>query len=75
MEMHRDSITQGDKILILDDLLATGGTAIAALNLIKQAGGEVTGFATLINLPDLNGSKLLKKNGVKVFALFDFEGE
>ena len=75
MEIHQDSINHGDLVLILDDLLATGGTAMAAVNLIKQAGGETVGFARFINLPDLQGSKILKKNGINVYSLFNFEGE
>lgn len=75
MEIHQDSIAPNDRVLICDDLLATGGTAMAAYNLIKKAGGKTIGFTTLINLPDLKGSQLLEENGVKVYSLFEFEGE
>ncbi|MEA2037424.1 MAG: adenine phosphoribosyltransferase [Nanoarchaeota archaeon] len=71
--MHEDAISKGDKILLIDDLIATGGTAKAAANLIEKMRGEVVECAFLIGLPDLKGIELLKK--YKVFTMMDFEGE
>ncbi len=64
IEVHKDSIENGEKILVIDDLIATGGTAEAAAKLIEVSGGTVAGFIFVINLFDLPGSNLLKKKGV-----------
>tara|TARA_B100000579_G_scaffold385701_1_gene356963 strand:+ start:326 stop:853 length:528 start_codon:yes stop_codon:yes gene_type:complete len=74
LEIHKDSIQKGEKVIIVDDLIATGGTAEAAAKLVEQSGGEVSGFLFVINLFDLGGKKLLEKKGYKTFALMDFPG-
>ena len=74
IEVHRDSINSGEKILIIDDLIATGGTAEAAAKLIKISGGIVAGFIFVINLFDLPGNKLLKDKGFKTECLIEFPG-
>ena len=75
VEIHVDAITQGEQMLLVDDLIATGGTAEAAVALIQKLGGVVMGCAFVIDLPDLRGSKRLVDAGFKPFALFQFEGE
>jgi adenine phosphoribosyltransferase len=74
LEMHKDSIKEKEKIIIIDDLIATGGTADAATKLIEKAGGEVAGFIFIINLFDLGGKDLLEKKGYKTFSIMDFPG-
>ena len=74
IEVHKDSIEKNDKILVIDDLIATGGTAEAAAKLIKLAGGQVTGFIFIINLFDLPGNKLLKDQGFFTESLIEFPG-
>lgn len=75
IEIHVDAIGKGDKVLLVDDLIATGGTAEAAATLIEQAGGEVVECCFVIDLPDIGGRKRLEMKGHKVFALCEFEGE
>ena len=74
MEIHKDSINQGESVLLIDDLIATGGTAEAAVKLIEISKGKVAGFIFVINLFDLNGSKNLIKKGYKVENLLEFPG-
>jgi adenine phosphoribosyltransferase len=74
IEVHKDSIEKGEKILIIDDLIATGGTAEAAAKLIEISGGEVAGFIFVINLFDLPGKNLLKKKNYKTLSLVEFPG-
>jgi len=74
LEIHKDSITTGEKVIIIDDLIATGGTAEAAAKLVEKSGGEVLGFVFVINLFDLGGQKMLEQKGYKTFALMDFPG-
>ncbi len=74
IEVHKDSIDQKDTVLIIDDLIATGGTAEAAAKLIEISGGKVAGFIFVINLYDLPGDALLKKKGYKTNSLIDFPG-
>ena len=74
IEVHKDSIEKNDKILIIDDLIATGGTAEAAAKLVSISGGEVAGFIFVINLFDLNGSNKLIKKGYTVENLIEFPG-
>ena len=74
IEVHKDSINKGEKVLIIDDLIATGGTAEAAAKLIEISGGEVAGFIFVINLFDLPGNKLLKEKGYKTYNLIEFPG-
>lgn len=75
IEIHHDAINQGEKILIIDDLLATGGTALAAATLVKKMGGDVVECAFLVNLPDIGGKQRLEQAGLPVFALCEFEGD
>ena len=74
IEVHKDSISNGEKILVIDDLIATGGTAEAAAKLIKISGGSVAGFIFVINLFDLPGNKLLTDKGYKTECLIEFPG-
>ena len=74
IEVHKDSIDKDDSVLIIDDLVATGGTAEAAAKLVEMSGGNVTAFVFVINLFDLNGSEYLEKKGYKVENLMDFPG-
>jgi adenine phosphoribosyltransferase len=73
--MHVDAVLPGDRVLLVDDLIATGGTALAAARLISDAGGQVHEAAFVIDLPDLGGSKRLEGEGISVFAVMSFEGE
>ena len=75
VEVHKDAITKGSKILLVDDLLATGGTALAAAALIEKLGGTVTEMAFIVNLPDVGGYRKLKDKGYNVFFLTEFEGD
>ena len=74
LEMHKDSINQNEKVVVIDDLIATGGTAKAAAKLIEKSGGQVAGFIFVINLFDLGGKRNLEKKGYKSFSLIDFPG-
>ena len=74
IEVHKDSVDQNESILIIDDLIATGGTAEAAAKLVEMSGGKVTGFIFVINLFDLGGCNNLKKKGYKVENLIEFPG-
>jgi adenine phosphoribosyltransferase len=74
LEIHKDSISSKEKVIIIDDLIATGGTAEAAAKLVEKSGGVVCGFIFVINLFDLGGKKLLEKKGYKSFSLMDFPG-
>ena len=74
IEVHKDSITKNESILIIDDLIATGGTAEAAAKLIEMSGGKVASFVFVINLFDLGGSDNLEKKGHKVINLINFPG-
>jgi adenine phosphoribosyltransferase len=75
IEMHTDAIVKGMKVLLVDDLLATGGTALAAAALIEKLGGIVMEMAFIVDLPDVGGSKRLTEKGYKYFALTEFEGD
>ncbi len=75
IEIHVDAISKGEKVLLVDDLIATGGTAEAATKLISLVEGEVLECCFVIDLPDLGGAKRLEKAGHKVFSLCEFEGE
>ena len=74
VEVHDDAIQPGERVLLVDDLLATGGTAEAGIKLIERMGGEITGCAFVIDLPDLGGRKKLEALGMAVHALCHFEG-
>lgn len=75
MEVHDDALQPGEKVLLVDDLLATGGTAEAGIKLIERMGAEVIGCAFVIDLPDIGGRKKLEGLGMNVHALCQFEGE
>ena len=74
IEVHKDSIAKGDNVLIIDDLIATGGTAEAAAELVKISDGNISGFIFVINLFDLGGCDKLVEQGHKVENLIDFPG-
>jgi len=74
IELHVDAITKGERVLLVDDLIATGGTAAAAAKLIQKLGGEVVETAFIVDLPDLGGRKRLEAQGHSVFALCEFAG-
>ena len=75
VEIHRDAVGEGETVLIVDDLLATGGTALATLDLLRQAGADIVGCSFVVDLPDLGGRKRLEEQGVSVLTLVEFEGE
>ncbi len=75
MELHSDALQPGEKVLMVDDLLATGGTAEAGIKLIERLGAEVIGCAFVIDLPELGGRKVLQNLGFEVHALCSFDGE
>ncbi len=74
IEVHKDSINKNDSVLIIDDLIATGGTAEAAAKLVEKSGGKVAGFVFVINLFDLGGVKNLESKGYQVHSLIKFPG-
>jgi adenine phosphoribosyltransferase len=74
IEMHTDAIAAGERVLLVDDLIATGGTAEAAVMLIRRVGGEIVECAVAIDLPDVGGRARLEQLGVPLFALTAFEG-
>jgi adenine phosphoribosyltransferase len=74
IEIHVDAIQPGDRILLIDDLIATGGTAEAAVGLVQDMGGEVVECCFVIDLPDVGGRIRLENLGCKVFSLCEFEG-
>ncbi|WP_193074867.1 adenine phosphoribosyltransferase [Pseudomonas sp. FME51] len=73
LEVHRDSLSEGDQVLLLDDLIATGGTFLAAARLVSLLGAEVYEAAAIIDLPDLGGSRLMQDSGIATFTLCAFE--
>jgi adenine phosphoribosyltransferase len=75
VEVHKDAIGKGTKILIVDDLLATGGTALAAAALVEKLGGMIAEMTFIVNLPDVGGEKRLKKKGYSIYSLTEFEGD
>jgi len=74
MEMHEDAIVKGERVILVDDLVATGGTAEAACKLLKQIGANVLAACFIIDLPDLGGAEKIRKLGVPVRTLISFEG-
>ncbi|SMY32996.1 Adenine phosphoribosyltransferase [Photobacterium malacitanum] len=74
LEIHKDAIVAGDKVLLVDDLLATGGTIEATTNLVRRLGGDVTDAAFVINLPDIGGEARLQGLGLNVYSICDFPG-
>ena len=75
LEVHADTMKKGDRILLVDDLIATGGTLLAADKLVRQAGAVTVEAAAIIDLPSLKGSDLLKEAGIPTYTLCEFEGE
>jgi adenine phosphoribosyltransferase len=74
MEMHKDAVVRGEKVVLVDDLIATGGTAEAACRLLTQMGAEIVAACFIIDLPDLGGAKKIEKLGIPVRSLMAFEG-
>jgi len=74
MEIHRDAVASGEKVILIDDLIATGGTATAALALLRSLGAEVIAACFVIDLPDLQGAKKIRNLGVPVLTLITFDG-
>jgi len=74
MEMHADAIGQEERVILVDDLIATGGTAIAAVNLLRQIGANIVGACFIIDLPDLGGAEKLRALDVDVRTLMSFKG-
>ena len=75
IEIHIDAIAKGSRVLLVDDLIATGGTAEAAVILIEKMGGKIVECCFMIDLPDIGGRTRLEKRGQKVFSLCEFEGD
>ncbi|GAA5219339.1 adenine phosphoribosyltransferase [Corallincola platygyrae] len=75
LELHLDAIQPGDKVLLVDDLLATGGTIEATAKLVRRMGAEVVGAAFVVSLPDIGGEKRLEQHGIPCHYLCQFEGE
>ena len=74
IEMHLDACLAGDRVMLVDDLIATGGTAEAAINLLRQGGAEVVAAGFVIDLPELGGADRIRARGVPVSSLLAFEG-
>jgi adenine phosphoribosyltransferase len=75
LEMHRDAMERGERVLLVDDLIATGGTALAATRLIEAAGATLVGCAFVIDLPDLGGRRRLESRGFPIQVLCEFSGD
>ena len=75
VEVHIDAIPKGAKVLLVDDLIATAGTLVAAINLIEKLGGQVVECAVIIELPDVNSREKIEAKGCKLYSLVKFEGE
>ena len=74
IEIHEDAVKKGDKILLIDDLIATGGTALGAIALFEKIGAEIVETAFVVDLPELGGAKRIQEKGHRVFCLCSFEG-
>ncbi|MGE4652288.1 MAG: adenine phosphoribosyltransferase [Myxococcota bacterium] len=74
IEIHRDAVVAGEPVLIVDDLIATGGTVLAAVELVESLGAVVVGCAFVVDLPDLGGAQRLRDRGLRVSTLCEFEG-
>lgn len=74
IEIHKDSLSEGTRVLLVDDLLATGGTALAAAALIEKLGGKIAEMCFIVDLPEIGGSKRLKEKNYGCFTLTEFEG-
>ncbi len=75
IEIHKDALKKGERVILVDDLLATGGTAMAAAALVEKIGGTVVEMCFIVDLPEVGGKKKLLDKGYRVFALTEFEGE
>jgi len=75
IEIHKDALKKGDRVLLIDDLLATGGTALAAAALVEKLGAKIVEMSFIVDLPEVGGRKKLEEKGYKVYALTEFEGE
>ncbi|SFM38711.1 adenine phosphoribosyltransferase [Marinobacter zhejiangensis] len=75
VELHKDAFRQGDRVILVDDLIATGGTMMAASRLIRRIRAEIVEVAAMIDLPDLGGSQKLRDEGLAVYTVCSFEGE
>ena len=75
VELHVDAVQQGQRVLLMDDLIATGGTMLAGLRLLQKVGAEVVEGAAIIDLPDLGRSRRLREAGLPLYTLLDFAGE
>jgi adenine phosphoribosyltransferase len=75
IEIHTDALGTGQRVLLVDDLLATGGTALAAAGLVEKVGGIVAGMAFIVNLPDVGGEKRLLDKGYSLYSVTEFEGD
>jgi len=75
VEVHRDAVRPGEKVLLVDDLIATGGTAAAAIRVIERVGGQVDACAFVIELPELGGRRRLENGGRRILSICSFEGE
>jgi adenine phosphoribosyltransferase len=74
MEMHEDAVKPGERVILVDDLVATGGTAVGAVQLLRRLGADIVAACFVIDLPDLGGKKKLEEQGVSVRSLIAFEG-
>lgn len=74
IEMHTDAAQKGDRVLLIDDLVATGGTMLAAARLLRRLGAEVVETAAIVDLPELGGSRLIREAGLELFTVCDFSG-
>ncbi|MEM9370244.1 MAG: adenine phosphoribosyltransferase, partial [Pseudomonadota bacterium] len=75
VEIHEDAFPAGSRVLLVDDLLATGGTAVAGVKLVERLGGQIIAASFVVNLPDLGGEERLKAMGIEVHTLCCFEGD
>lgn len=75
VEIHKDAILQNQRVVVIDDLIATGGTCLAAVKLVKKLGGEVIECAFIVDLPDIGGSKRLTEAGIPYYTQTEFEGD
>ena len=75
LELHRDAVPSGEHILLVDDLIATGGTALAAVALLRRLGTHIAACAFIVDLPDLGGTACLREDGHTVISLCEFEGD
>ena len=74
VELHTDAVKAGSRVLLIDDLIATGGTMMAGKKLLEKLGAQVMEGAAIVDLPELGGSKKLKSAGLPLFTLIDFDG-